>query len=387
MTTSTVVHTDIADSGDAGTRLGSEIARALGSAPDAVILFASTKHDYPELLSALDAACEPKVLVGGSSAGEFTSRAQGEGLACAVALRAPDMRLTASIGRGLRGGRSAAAKGLVAGFTGMATSDFAFRTALVLTDATAGHSESFVDEITLLTAGTYQFFGAGVGGDAKFESTHVFFGTEAAVDAVVALEILSNKPLGIGISHGWKPASDAMRVTEAEGGRLVSLNAAPAAETFQEHAATTQQPFDVEDPLPFFLHNIVGVESAGGHKLRVPLAVNPDASVVCATEVPQGATVRIMGTTAASASEAARKATAAALEQLRGHRPNVALVFDCVATRLRLGKEFKLEIDAVKDELSGVQLAGCNSIGQIARAEGQFSGFHNCTAVVCVLPE
>ena len=27
------------------------------------------------------------------------------------------------------------------------------------------------------------------------------------------------------------------------------------------------------------------------------------------------------------------------------------------------------------------------SYGQIARADGQFSGFHNCTAVVCVLPE
>jgi len=29
---------------------------------------------------------------------------------------------------------------------------------------------------------------------------------------------------------------------------------------------------------------------------------------------------------------------------------------------------------------------GCNTYGQIARAEGQFGGFHNCTAVVCVLP-
>jgi hypothetical protein len=31
--------------------------------------------------------------------------------------------------------------------------------------------------------------------------------------------------------------------------------------------------------------------------------------------------------------------------------------------------------------------AGFNSYGQIVRAEGQFSGFHNCTAVVCVFPD
>jgi hypothetical protein len=31
-------------------------------------------------------------------------------------------------------------------------------------------------------------------------------------------------------------------------------------------------------------------------------------------------------------------------------------------------------------------VTGCNTHGQIARAEGQFEGFHNCTAVVCLLP-
>jgi hypothetical protein len=30
---------------------------------------------------------------------------------------------------------------------------------------------------------------------------------------------------------------------------------------------------------------------------------------------------------------------------------------------------------------------GCNTCAQIARADGQFGGFHNCTAVVCVMPD
>jgi hypothetical protein len=37
--------------------------------------------------------------------------------------------------------------------------------------------------------------------------------------------------------------------------------------------------------------------------------------------------------------------------------------------------------------LDDVPFAGFNSYGQIVRAEGQFSGFHNCTAVVCVFPD
>jgi len=45
------------------------------------------------------------------------------------------------------------------------------------------------------------------------------------------------------------------------------------------------------------------------------------------------------------------------------------------------------ELDAVRNALQGAPFAGCNTIGQIARAEGQAGGFHNCTAVVCVFPE
>ena len=57
------------------------------------------------------------------------------------------------------------------------------------------------------TAGTYQFFGGGAGDDANFRRTFVFHGTESVAGAVVALEVLSYKPLGIGVGHGWRPAS------------------------------------------------------------------------------------------------------------------------------------------------------------------------------------
>jgi hypothetical protein len=44
-------------------------------------------------------------------------------------------------------------------------------------------------------------------------------------------------------------------------------------------------------------------------------------------------------------------------------------------------------MQAISEVLRGAEFVGFNSYGQIARREGQFSGFHNCTAVVCVIPE
>lgn len=381
--------TAAAESRAAGMALGARISSQLDGPPDAVIVFASAQHDYGALLRAVMQTCEPRLLVGCSSAGEFTSDGQHQGAANAIAFRSDELQFAAAVGRGLRTNRAAAARELVDGFQGLRREDHGLhRYALVLTDALAGHADALVDDLTRLTGGTYRFFGGGAGDDARFQTTHVFMGEEAVADAAVALEILSAKPLGIGVRHGWKPASPPLRATEADGMHLRSLNAAPTMEVLEDHAAATGQSLDPGAPLPFFLQNVLGVETAGGHRLRVPLAVTADGGVNCAADIPAGATVHIMGTTAPSAAAAAADATRDAVSQLGPLRPGAALFFDCVATRLRTGAAFGGELQAVQDVLGpDAVFAGCNTYGQIARSEGQFSGFHNCTAVVCVFPE
>jgi hypothetical protein len=372
---------------EGGRELGAEIAAQLdGSAPDAVIVFASPDQDHQALLTALSEACSAKVVVGCSSAGEFTTQGAGVGMTSVVALLAPEMHFTASIGRGLREDRIAAAEQLAAGFHGSEMPGFRHMAALVLTDALAGFADELVDRLTLLTGGAYRFFGGGAGDDARFQHTVVFHGTEVVSDAAVALEILSNKPVGIGVRHGWTTGGDRMRVTSADGMTLGSLNAIPAAEAFDAHATATGQSFDRAAPIPFFLHNVLGVESVEGYRLRVPLGVQDDGSVACAADIPSGATACIMTTTSAQAADAAAWATRSALDQMEGSEAAVALVFDCVATRLRLGQEFGAELAAVQSALGDVPMAGFNTYGQIAQSEGQFSGFHNCTAVVCTIP-
>jgi hypothetical protein len=378
--------TNLADSVEAGRALGRDVRAGLSGVPDAIVVFAAPGYAHEDLLRALAAECPASVMVGASSAGEFTSNSQGEGMACAMGLKSNEIRFAAGVGRHLREAPASAARELVASFRG-AVEKAPFRSALILTDALAGHAHLLVDELTLATAGQYQFFGGGAGDNAQFRRTAVFHGIEALTDATVGLEILSPKPLGIGVGHGWEPASEAYRVTEAEGLRLIGLNGLPAVEAFEAHAESLGRSFDRETPIPFFLNSILGVETGAGYRLRVPLAVDEAGAVVCAAEVPVGSRVHIMRSTTNSTVTAAERATAAAIKALGGQKPKAALFFDCVATRLRLGGEFATELDAVKAQITGVPLLGCNTHGQIARAEGQFEGFHNCTAVVCVLPE
>lgn len=387
MTRTAAVYTSRTDSAEAGRDLGEQVRNILGTEPpDAAVVFASSRFDYESLLTALDATCHPKIIVGSSSAGEFTGEQRGEGTASVLAVQSNDIRLASGLGRGVRDDRQNAAREAVASFNGLGTHEFAYRSALIMTDALAGHADDLVEQLTVATSGRYQFAGGGAGDDARFARTYVFHGTKAFTNAVVALELLSAHPLGIGVGHGWEPATPPFRVTEADGMRLVSLNGLPAVEAFEDHARATGQVLDRAAPLPFFLHNILGIATGSGHRLRVPLSITETGAIACAAEIPAGARVQIMKTTSESAANAAARATEAAVANLRGGQPGSALVFDCVATRLRTGDAFGLELDAVGRLLNGAHFVGCNTYGQIARAEGQFGGFHNCTAVVMVLP-
>lgn len=381
-----VVSTDTGDSATAGKSLAAEIRRSLSKSPAALIVFAAPQYNHKAMLSAIKNELPDTIIVGASSAGEFTSVTSGQGLACAMGLVGDDVIFASSVGRNLAMSAASAAQEIASRFTLSPPGRFPFRSALVLADALAGHADILVDQLTLATAGQYQFFGGGAGDNAQFQKTTVFCGEEVLSDAAVALEILSSKPLGVGVSHGWCPASRAFRVTASDGMRVISVDGFPAIEAFEEHAVETHQKLDRNEPLPFFLHNIIGVDSGAEHRLRVPLAVDGEGAVLCAAEVPVGSIVRIMRTSTKSAVSAAEKAANAALAAL-GSPPAGALFFDCVATRLRMGDEFGLELSSLQEKFSDVPLTGCNTHGQIARAEGQFSGFHNCTAVVCVFPE
>ena len=79
--------------------------------------------------------------------------------------------------------RGAAAEAVCA-FQGVLHSPQPYRSALVMTDALAGHSDQLVEQLALRTAGSYRLFGGGAGDDGRFQSTHVFAGRAAHTDAV-----------------------------------------------------------------------------------------------------------------------------------------------------------------------------------------------------------
>lgn len=388
MTQSTVVFTQHTLGHEAGSDLGNKIKEKFTErAPDVVIVFASSVYDCDALLKSLKETCKPGILVGSTSAGEFTSAEVQTDSACAIAISSNDIKFNAGIAEGIQNGCQQVAEKLYSSLQQQEDYKYQYHSAMIFADALSGYTDELIGLLTEKTVGKYQFFGGGAGDNANFLRTLVFLDDKSYTDAAVILEILSNKPVGIGISHGWRPNSNKMRVTEVDGRRLISLNARPAVELYKEHAQKAGIIFDTKEPIPYFLSNILGIEFGNEYKLRAPLAIQDDGSIILASDIPVGSYVYIMGSDNESAKQAAIDATNHAISQLGGSIPNVALFFDCVATRLRMGADFDFEVSKVSETLKGVPFAGCNTYGQIARVTGQFSGFQNCSAVVCVIPE
>jgi hypothetical protein len=308
-------------------------------------------------------------------------------MACAVAIRSEEMHFNAVLGRGLEHDLDGAARSMVSSLRGSERRDYRYRSALVLVDSLHAPPEALLEQLTLLTDGSYQFFGGGAGDNFAFINTSIFYDDLVINDAAVMLEILSHKPLGLGFRHGWVPTSPPMQVTGSYGQLVMSIDGRPPVEAVLKHAEATQQPFDPQNPVPFFLHNAIGIDTGRGYKLRGILRVNDDESAYCCADVPAGSMIQFMSASDADLVLAAEQATRSALHSLYGSKAAVALFFDCPVARYRMGADFPSMLGAVQKVIDETQFIGCNTYGQLARTQGQFHGYLNCTPLVCLIPE
>ena len=149
MTQSAVVFTKLNDGANAGQELGQKIKDNFGDViPDVVIVFASSIYDYSAFLNALKKGCDPKVLVGSSSAGEFTSNDFGTDSACAVAIQSTDLKFTAGVAQGIKEDRVRVGEELSKSLTDIHDSQYQYYSAMIFADALSGYTDELIDLLT-----------------------------------------------------------------------------------------------------------------------------------------------------------------------------------------------------------------------------------------------
>jgi methyl-accepting chemotaxis protein len=368
-------------------------AKLDGVVPVLITVFASTRQSLPALLQAINHAYPGAIVVGSSTAGEFTEERDAKGSVSVLAL-AGDFKVHAGMGTGLRGDPEAAVRAALVDLP-ESISGYPHRTGIVLLDPLAGASEEATYIASMLLGESTPLAGGAAGDDLKMMSTQIGLNGRVASDGILIVTLYSRVPLSVGVCHGHTSLGPPMKVTRADGNTVREVDGRPAWDVWVETtrdaaAAQGKDPTRLapEEVGAFLLTYEAGLDTGAKElKIRAPLVRNEDGSLGFACGIPEGATIRITESVAERQIDSARRAAARAKAGLNGAAVAGALVFDCICRNLILGDSFQQAIRGISDELGGVPVAGYETYGEIAMTAGDLSGFHNTTTVVLAFPK
>jgi hypothetical protein len=367
----------------------SALERAGAEGPMQLLVFSSAIYDQEALVRGVRDAAGNAPLVGCSAAGILTAEGPLEGSVAVAAIGGDAFTFASGIGLMKQGARAAGA--LVAQeIREIAGADL--RGLLLFANMlSGGAAEALLGVGDVLGESAVPIAGAAAGDELLFERTFQYRDALVSDNALVGLALAGSGVFGIAVRHGWVPVGTPLRVTRAEGSRLIELEGKPAVSLYEAYFGEDIQELRAEPLARSALGYPLGISTDDGsaYMIRNPLRVNEDGSLLLTAPVPEGAEVRLMIGSKEKALAAAHDAAADLIEHFRRSRAALKLVvmFESVSRK-------KLLADAIKDEASAVlemvgrdtPLLGVASFGEFAppvrdvrKTTYEPSQFHNGT--------
>jgi hypothetical protein len=226
------------------------------------------------------------------------------------------------------------------------------------------------------------FIGGGAGSLSFVQKPCLLTPQGLLADAAVVVRLPMRS--SIGVTHGWQPISESMKVTEADRNLIKTLDWRPAFEVYRKlvepHSGLTFKEdnfFDIAKCYPFGINKLDSEVV-----VRDPLMIGPDGGLICVGEVPAGSFVRLLSGSPDSLIQAAGRARELAEEASPGGSGQAAFFIDCISRVLYLG-------DRIQDELANAAgdrpLFGALTLGEIANSGKDYLEFYNKTSVLGLL--
>mgnify|MGYP006277501419 CR=1 FL=1 len=379
-----------------------EALENLEGPPKLAFVYASSGFDYDSVLGAVSKRLGEVPLVGCSTAGQFTQSGVGTKSVSVALMSTSEIDVSTAMATGLGDGKEAAVRSLARALPDVPEGSSV--TALLFADGLSGAGE----ELTVMAARMFEKFagvpvrlaGGFAGDDLLFRRTEVFCGNVHASDAAAVCFLVSPFPMFTSVSHGHRPLSDRMKVTSSRGNVVREVDGESAWKVWRRETEAHLDRLghvDLEDPavLPrLILGNFelgLATDSDGMYKIRFPMSVADDGSLVFACAIPEGSVFRIMdGCNVHEQIAASRRAAEEAVTSARaqGYESfSCAMVFECGIRLALLRDEFIRSIEAYRSVLPETPIIGWETYGEIRMEPGGYSGFHNTTTVMLLVPK
>ena len=234
-------------------------------------------------------------------------------------------------------------------------------------------------------AGAYDAAGPGIplaGGAAGGAEPMQIVGDRALSRTLVAIALVSPRPIGLGIAHGCRVMDVPSIVTASEERKLLELDGRPAVEVYLERLGFAEDELgDEEFEALAVTHPLAQPELGGEQRIRHILGRDGDA-LVCGTHLPPNAAIEFTSEAPEDIIAASGQAVGAAIAT--AGPPRAVLIFDCAGRKRAVGDAAGLEVKALLDALPQPQppVAGLFTHGEVARIRGAKGDRNHAVVVV-----
>jgi hypothetical protein len=350
---------------------------ALGQDPGLVLIFPTGVLDPQEVATQAQAAAGDARVAGMTGTGAITRRGAIESGCSAVAF---DSSLPVGVGTSTSSdpraaGRSAAAQALFG-----VNLDGSHAALLLFVDSESGDQAEIVAGAYEIAGGRIPLAGGAAGGQARAQ----FADGEALSGSVVAVALVSQTPIGVGIAHGCVRRGAPSLVTRSRGPVVLQLDGRPAETVYLEKLGMGDVPLsDADFEAIAMAHPLAQPELRGDVRPRYVRGRALGGGLVCATSIEANAPVDVCEHEPEAIVRSATAAVDEALRQLSGPAEAV-LLFDCAARSAWFGNPLAArEVESIISSFGdpAPALAGVYTRGEIGRIRGA-KGDRNYSLVV-----
>lgn len=251
---------------------------------------------------------------------------------------------------------------------------------ITLVDGLSARISALIESLYEVIGSESKYIGGGAG-SLSFKQKPCLFSNDGLLEDCAQITAIQ-KPINIGINHGWHTFAGPFFVTGAHDNTIETLDYKPAFDvyrdvveqdsglSFDEHDF-----FELAKAYPFGLDRLTG-----DVVVRDPL-YRKDNDLVCVGEVPPNHMIHILKGNADNLLNASEICAKTAINEEEVY--DFALLFDCISRTLFLQEQFQEEIGNIQKHLpSDVPLIGALSLGEIADGGNACLEFFNKTIVL-----
>jgi hypothetical protein len=381
------------DATKAGAEAAKEALAEAGGKANIIFVFSTVAYDQKKMLESVRSISKEIPLVGCSDSGEITGEGPVSKHVAVMALTSDVIDFTIGVSEGTD--KDSHKAGAMAAREVKEKAKKGPSLFVMLSDGLAENGAAAVRGVQEVFGKNFPIMGGSAGDDFLFKKTYQYYNDQVLSNAMVGIGLSGKFSFGVGVRHGWEPIGLPMKVTKAVGGKLIEVNNRPALSIYEDYFGKRAEELTKEPIARMAYTYPLGMSVEGSPELliRDVVIANKKGEITCAAEIPEGSEIRLMLGDREKAIQAAKEAAEGALVQLKGAKPKVAFVFNCVARYKLLGERIGEEIAAIQSVLGReVPLIGFYTYGEDAPLGGVlgpecFSVFHNETMALVVLGE